>query len=258
MRKLKRKWWMIGLPFVLWFLLFYAIPFGHSIYYSLIESAFSPRFSGLANYTKVLENRYYQLAFINTLKLIALGVPCLVLISLALALIVSRLNGRCAWVRAALVLPLLLPSAALTPAFEKLAALNVQAPVYAIYIWKNTGFMMILLVAAMSVIPKDMYEAAALDGAKGLRLFFHITLPQLAPALFFVSILAVVYNLRIFRESYLLYGAYPDESLYLMQNYMNNHFQKLNYQNLTAGATMFAAFLYLFVWAAYRFDKRRA
>jgi ABC-type sugar transport systems, permease components len=257
MKRLKRRWWMFGLPFILWFLLFYIVPFGHAIYYSFIESAFSHRFAGLANYQTVFHNPYYRLAFLNTVKLIAIGVPCLMLLSLTLALIVHKLGEHGRFARAAVILPLLLPSAALTPAFSKMGILSVQVPVYAIYLWKNAGVIMVLLVAALSAIPKEINEAAAIDGASSIKRFLKITLPQLIPALFFAATLAVVYNLRIFRESYLLYGAYPDASLYLMQNYMNNHFHKLNYQNLTAGAVMFAAALHLFVFAAYRFDARR-
>lgn len=256
MRMLKRRWWMAGLPFVAGFFLFYVLPFGCSVWYSLIENAFSNRFVGLLNYEKVLSNPYYRLALFNTLKLIVLGVPALVLFSLFLALLVSGISGRGGWVRAALLLPLLLPSGALVPAFGKLEAISIQIPIYAMYIWKNAGFMMVLFMAALSAIPREVYEAAALDGARGMGKFLSITLPQLTPAVFFVCVLAVAYNLRIFREAYLLYGGYPDKSLYLMQHYMNNHFAKLNYQNLTAGAMMFAALIYLFIWAAFKLDRK--
>lgn len=60
----------------------------------------------------------------------------------------------------------------------------------------------------------------------------------------FSVILAITYNLRLFREAYLMYGAYPDRSVYLVQHYMNNHFSKLNYQNLTSASTLFAFALF--------------
>ncbi len=256
MKKLKRKWILMALPFFAGFLLFYVIPFGHSFYYSLIESAFVHTFVGFSNYARVAANPYYRLALGNTARLIVLAVPALVLLALLLSLVMFYANGRFRFMRAALLLPLLLPSAAIVPGFEKLSAINIQLPVYAVYVWKNTGFLMVLLVAALVMIPREVFEAAEMDGARGVKKFFSITLPLLMPALFFCTGLAVVYNLRVFREAFLLYGAYPDTSLYLMQHYMNNHFVKLNYQNLSAGAMMFSALVFLFVFGMYRLDKR--
>ncbi len=256
MKKMKMMWGMAALPFVVGFLLFYILPFASSMRFSLIESTFSSQFVGLQNYAAVLTNSYYRLALMNTLRLIALGVPAVVGSALILALIASRLGERYALARAGMILPLLLPSAAVVPAFAKLSAQHIALPVYAMYVWKNAGFLMLLLIAALSSLPREVDEAAALDGAAGVYKILYITLPQLFPALFFTCILGVAYNLRIFKETYLLYGAYPDTSLYLMQHYMNNHFNKMNYQNLTSAAMIFAALVFLFIFCAYKAERR--
>ena len=124
--------------------------------------------------------------------------------------------------------------------------------------WKNAGYNLILLTAALSMIPREISEAASLDGARGLSKLTRITLPMIAPALFFSGVMSVMQSLRVFKETYLLYGAYPDPSIYLVQHYMNNHFAKLNYQNLTAGAIFFALLVGAVVALYYWLERRWA
>ena len=106
------------------------------------------------------------------------------------------------------------------------------------------------------MISRDVYEAAALDGAGRVRVLFGITLPLISGAMLFAAILATAYNLRLFREAYLMFGAYPDDRLYLTQHYMNNHFYKLNYQRLTTASTLFLIVLSAFVWSGLRIVAR--
>ena len=272
--KIQRRALIWALPFIAGFMVFYIIPLFYSVYYSVIESTFSPQFVGLQNYVQVFSNKYYQLALGNTFEFTLIGVPILVMLSLALSLALHALGSRHGLLRTAFILPMLLPTASVIPIFRQffvergsglyvvLKSLGlsssqlVRLPVYLLYLWKNTGFNMILLMAALMMIPRELYEAAALDGARGFGRFKNITLPLIAPTLFFVTVLSVVQSLRIFKEAYLLYGAYPDPSMYLVQHYMNNHFYKLNYQNLTAGAIMFALIVYVLVAIGYRFERR--
>ena len=95
-----------------------------------------------------------------------------------------------------------------------------------------------------------------MDGASRVRQFFAITIPQLLPTLFFCVVLAVVYALRIFKEAFLLYGAYPTDEIYLVQHYLNNYFAKLNYPELTAGSMLFSAILFAAILLALRLERR--
>lgn len=227
-----------------------------SVRYSLVESAFSNRFVGLENYRDTLLNRNFRLSVRNTLELIGLGVPLLTAIALCLALLIEREGQKLPLMRAALLLPMLLPSVAVADVFGKLSFGNPRVPLLAMYVWKNAGFLTLLFLAALSTVPKEVYEAAALDGAGGMRVFFRITLPLIAGTALFAVILAVSYNLRLFREAYLLYGAYPDKSVYLTQHYINNHFYKLNYQKLTSAATLFLGALCALVPPALKISRR--
>ena len=274
MMKLNGRMLMLSIPFLAGFLLFYILPFFYSVYYSVIESAFVHRFVGLSNFREVLSNKYYRLALKNTFMFTLIGVPLLVFLALLLSLALYSIKGRIGLLRALFILPMLLPTASVIPIFRYLfvnqnsgaylaaSALGLSSeqiialPIYLLYLWKNVGFHIILLTTALEMVPHDLYEAAALDGAGGMRRLRSITLPLIMPTVFFVIVLSIIQSLRIFKEAYLLYGAYPDPSIYLVQHYMNNHFYKLNYQYLTAGAILFAGIVYLLVAFGYRFERK--
>lgn len=273
--KVTTKWKLLAFPFLLGFFVLYVFPFGQSICYSVIASAFDRTFVGFANYQAVWENAYYRLALANTLQFTSASTAMLVLLSLALSLALHGGGRFVGQLRIAFVLPMLLPTAAVIPLFklmfpqERLYELAqrwgngwaFRLPVYMLYLWKNAGYNVILLTTALALVPREVEEAAALDGAQGLRKLTAITLPMIAHALFFVVVLSVVQSLRVFKEAYLLYGTYPDPSIYLVQHYMNNHFTKLNYQNLTAGAILFAlpvgVAVAVYGWAERRWAAKR-
>ena len=112
------------------------------------------------------------------------------------------------------------------------------------FVWKNLGFAVIIFLAALQAIPEPLYEYARLEGASFRYQAFKITLPLVVPSAFLVLILAWINAFKIFKEVYFIGGAYPDPAVYTLQNYMNNMFSKLNYQNVTTAAYSFALIVF--------------
>ncbi len=274
MRTLQRRMLALALPLMLCFLLFYAAPFVLSGYYSLINSAFDPSFAGLKNYRDVIGNPYFRLAFGNTLRFSGVAVPLLMGLSLSVALLMFDSKDRGNRIMGSFVLPMLMPSVIIALLIRSLfhpyygaavawiTGMGVspdalpELSLHIIFLWRNLGFNLILLRAAMLSIPHELYEAAQMDGAGGLRRHISITLPCILPAIFFTGILSAVYSLRVFKEAYLLYGAYPPDGVYYLQHYINNHFMKLNYQKLTAAALLFFLAVYALIFIVYRATLR--
>jgi multiple sugar transport system permease protein len=121
----------------------------------------------------------------------------------------------------------------------------LRLPVILLFIWKNLGFAVIIFLSALQAIPQPLYEYAALEGAGFWKQTFGITLPMIVPSAFLVIILEWINAFKIFKEVYFIGGAYPDESVYTLQNYMNNMFSKLNYQNVTTAAYSFAVIVFV-------------
>ncbi|MCL2030260.1 MAG: ABC transporter permease subunit, partial [Oscillospiraceae bacterium] len=200
------------------------------------------------------------------------GVACITALSLLLSFGLLRLSKRFAFIKNLLIAPMILPTASVifvwqlvfqNDGYRMLAGYNtgsgfwIVLPVYLLYIWKNTGINIIILSAAIAGIPSETREAAALDGAAGLRLHRSVTLPLIAPGLMFAVVLSFVNALKNFRESYLFFQTdYPPDAAYTVQYYMNNHFRRLSYPNLTAAAVIFTLIIVAVLLVFYHWENK--
>ena len=131
-----------------------------------------------------------------------------------------------------------------------------QLTIVLLYLWKNVGYNMILFMAALAGVPKEITEAAALDGAGALRTFFRIKVPYLSSTILFVTILSVINSFKVFREVYLLTGDYPYDSLYLLQHFMNNMFKSLDYQKLSSAAILMGIVMIIIIGILFLIDRK--
>lgn len=106
------------------------------------------------------------------------------------------------------------------------------------YLWKNTGYQMLLWLAALSGIPDSLYEAAEVDGAGAFTKLLYITLPQVRSASGMILFLAVVNSFKVFREAYVVAGSYPNDGIYMMQHLFNHWFLNLDVQKMSGGAVL--------------------
>ena len=102
---------------------------------------------------------------------------------------------------------------------------------------------MILWMAGLDGISDSLYEAARVDGAGAWQCFWRVTLPGLLPTLFMTAVLSLLNTVKVFREAYLVGGAYPHDSIYLLQHLFNNWFLDLDVGRLCAAAVLIAAVL---------------
>ena len=237
---------LLFLPILLGTLVFFAMPFCMVIGYSFGLGGGQARFAGFANYVKVLGSEAFRLAAGNTVKFLALGVPLLLVLGLTLALLLSRALPGSRLCGSTILLPLVLPIASIVmvvewmipvPVLETPAAFRV---LLALYLWKNGGYTTVLLLAGLSLIPRELYDTAAIEGAGGAAKLRYITLPLLAPSLTFSAVLGVINSFKSYREAFLLGGNYPHESIYLLQHFLNNNFENLNYTRLAVASVLTA------------------
>ncbi|GHV06030.1 sugar ABC transporter permease [Clostridia bacterium] len=268
--KFKLKVFALCVPGLVGFAMFFIFPFGKSLWYAFINDVYHKQFAWFDNYLSVLGNSYFQLALKNTLVFSVVGVTLLLLVSLALSIGLAKLGNKSTLVKSAFVLPMLLPTVSVIFAWRAIfnndlyfalmkdgGAFMQILPIYALYIWKNAGINIILLTAALTQVPQAVLEAAELDGARGVKLYAKVTIPLIAPTLFFVGVLSFVNSLKIFKESYLFYNTnYPPDAAYTIQYYMNNHFGKLNYQNLAVSSSIVAILLAIIIFIVYRAENR--
>lgn len=265
-------------PSLAGFSVFYLIPFAGGIYYSLVDSPIAGRFVGLANYMQLLANPVFLKAGINTLIFTGISVPLNLFLSLGLAMLLNqRMYGR-TMLRTAFIVPLVIPVASVVMVwqvfFDLHGSLNgllasagigaidwmksewARAVIIVVYLWKNAGYNMVVYIAGLQNIPAEYYESADIDGAGAWCKFRSITVTYLTPATFFVFIMAIINSFKVFRETYLVAGSYPQDGIYMLQHYMNNMFMALDYQKLTSAAFLLAVFLFLLIMALFRAERK--
>lgn len=241
------------------FIVFYIAPFLRSLGYAFVENAFTKQFAGFSNFSALFKNEYFLLALKNTLVFTGVSVPLVMAFSLTISMLTVRFAADTPLVKGAFFLPVLLPSATIVTLFSQYA--NGMPPFLAlmiIFAWKYSGLDIMLMMTALGAMDKGILDAAKIDGAGAIRRVFKVMIPNILPVLFFTLILSIVNSLKIYRESYLLYGEYPDRSVYMLQNYLNNHFQKLNYQNISTAAIIFAVVIYVVIGILLRAERKRS
>jgi multiple sugar transport system permease protein len=265
-------------PSVTGFLVFFLIPFIGGTYYSLVDSPIAGRFVGLANYINLLNNPVFLKAAGNTLVFSGIYVPLNIVISLVLAILLNKGVYGKSILRTAFIVPLVIPVASVVLVwqviFDMTGSLNgllhlmgsggidwmrtgwARIVVLIVYLWKNTGYNMVILLAGLQNIPVEYYEAADIDGAGPWRKFRSITLTYLTPTAFFVFIMSIINSFKVFRETYLIAGPYPQEGIYMLQHYMNNMFMSLDYQKLTAAAFLTAVLIFLLILVLFKVERR--
>ena len=266
------------LPGLIGFFVFFIIPFGLSLAYAFMDKPVNGNFTGLTNFISLLKNRAYLRGLSNTARFIGISVPLNIILSLTAAILVNKIVKGRDWFSLIFLIPLVIPSGSMVFFWKTLfsydGALNgllnrygaakmnfldsaLALPVMIIiFLWKNTGYNMILFLAGLSNIPKDYYEAAWMDNASAFQVFAHITLPCLMPATIVALIMSIINSFKIFREVYLITGNYPHDSIYTLQHFMNNMFASLNYPRLTSATALLVLVMVLFTQFLLKLERK--
>ena len=241
---------------------FFILPFGVVIYYSLIDGPATRNFVFLDNFAKLFQNSAFRLAAKNTLSFSLMAVPLAVVLAVALALMLESRIPLKSEFRTFFLSPMMVPVASVVLIWQVVFNYNgsfnellllfgkdkidwlqsdyAQVVVLLLFLWKNLGYNMILFMAGLANIPKELLEVADVEGASEAYKFFAIKLRYLSPTVLFVTILSLISSFKVFREVYLLAGAYPYDPLYTLQHFMNNTFGSMDYQKLSAAAVIMA------------------
>ena len=224
----KNKGLMFVLPSIAGMFLFYIYPFARSLLRSFSN--------GIYAYSSLFSSEAFLLAAQNTALFLVLGLILIGILSLGLAFIFQNMTTSGV---SALLLPMLLPSGIIVlfvnaVTGEWSGGVESFVGLLGIYLWKNTGYCLIILLAGLACVEKASIEAAKLDGASHVRIFLQVQFPQIRSFSCFSVLIALTNSFKIFRESYLLFGDQPPDSVYMMQNFRYNNFLAANDQRLAA------------------------
>ncbi len=215
------------------------------------------QFIGFENYALLLATPRFWNSLTVTGYFAGLSVAIEVILGLAIALLLSHSFKGVGWVRAAVLLPWAIPTVVTAKIWDwmyqpQIGVLNyvlqamhlttapinwLGSPSLAIHaaivadVWKTTPFVVILLLAALAVIPRDLYRAAAIDGASSWHTFWHITLPHLRTILIVVILFRMIDAMRVFDLLFVMTGGGPAD----MTETLSIYTYKILFQTLQFG-----------------------
>ena len=222
-------------PYLIFVILIFAYPLAFAGYMSFHDYFFAAPgavvdrpFVGLDNYVTLVADPAVRRSFLNVAVFLLINVPLTVVLSLVLASLLNAVVHARTFLRVAYYVPYVTASVAvvavwlfifggsgvvnqilgpLAPDPTWLINEHWAMPSIAIFVtWKQLGFFILLYLAALQNVPKELYESAATDGANTLKSFWNVTVPGVRPATVLVLLLATVTGANLFTEPYLLTG----------------------------------------------------
>ncbi|MEV5609584.1 sugar ABC transporter permease [Streptomyces sp. NPDC052225] len=260
-------------PTVIGILVFTVVPIVGSVvlsffHWNVIDD---PTFAGGANYREMFTDDTVLVSFRNTLVFMVFAVALQLLLALVLAL---ALDAKLpSWLRSvfrsAFFFPLVLSAASLSVVMKYLfnqdfgvvnwllghvgidpvpwltSENSAMVAVVLVYVWQQFGFSFLLFVGGLNNIPKEIHEAASLDGATGLRKHLSVTLPLLSPTLLVASVVGIINALQVFEQPYVLTDGGPgDATRTVVMVIYQDAFEQLRFGEASAiGVLLFALIL---------------
>lgn len=264
-------------PVLILVIIFTVYPVAYAIYNSLHQILLvlpTTPFVGIKNYIDVLKALYFREAFLNTLIFTVITAPITVIISLGVArLLLTKFFGR-AILRPVVLLPWAIPGSVagilwlwilhgqwglLNGFLLKFGIIKKYIPwlmdpllakfsVMVTHIWTQVPFASILLMAALSTIPKDIYEASEVDGAGSFRRLISITIPQIKAMLVIALIYECIMGITSYDAPYSLTAGGPGGATTLLSYYIwAEAFKMLNFGRGAALAVIIAVITFAFI-----------
>ena len=280
--------WVLAGPALTVIAIFFAVPVVAGLALSLTDfdlyalaDLSTLRFVGLDNYLQLLQTPLFWQALGNTLYFVVVGVPLSIGLSLGAALL---LNARVAkWqalFRTALFAPVVTTVVAVAVIWryllhtryglinEALQGIGISPvnwlgdphwsmPAIILFAaWKNFGYNMVILLAALQAVPREVYESARVDGAGPLRQFIDMTIPMLMPTLVMVGIMTITGYFQLFAEPYVMTQGGPLRSTLSVLYFMYEEgFRWWNLGNASAVAFLLFVLMFAVSWLLLRFDR---
>ncbi|MGM0161789.1 carbohydrate ABC transporter permease [Enterococcus sp. DIV1059_2] len=258
--KLKRKNMLTALSFIapnfIGFFLFTLVPVVFSLILAFMEwdSFSSPEFVGMKNFSKMLGDDTFWISLKNTFLYTIGVVPLTLICSLGLAILLNKKVRGMKFFRTAFFFPYVTSLVAIAVVWNMLfhptmGPINqflkffIENPpgwtsssdwaltaIIIVSVWRGMGYYMILYLAGLQSVPKELYEAASIDGANKWQQFRNVTLPSLRPTTFFVSIMLVINCFKIFDLVQVMTAGGPGRATnVLVYQIYNEAFVKFNF-----------------------------
>ncbi|HAE87450.1 TPA: sugar ABC transporter permease [Candidatus Marinimicrobia bacterium] len=265
--------YLMSLPYILYFLLFVGFPlvFSFILIFHKWNVITPMEWVGLRNFIRLFQDKLFFQSILNTLKFLIIHIPLQIVVALLLAVLLNQKIKARGFFRAVYFLPVIVSGVVITLLWRQLYAYDsgllntlltkigisripwITDPDWAMpsiaimATWKNVGLYIVLFLVGLQGIPRYLYEAAEIDGARPLQQFFFITLPALNSTIVLVIILSTIGGFSLFIEPFVMTGGGPVNSTLSAMLYIYNQAFYFGHMGYAATLGFFFAAIVLLV-----------
>jgi multiple sugar transport system permease protein len=266
------------LPYVIFFSAFVAYPlvFSFVLIFHRWNIVTPMEWVGLRNFTRLLNDPLFYASLSNTLIFLGIHIPLQIVVALGFALLLHGKFRARGFFRAVYFMPVVVSGVVVTILWQQMYSFDygvlnsvlrmfglgavpwivdprIAMPAIAVMAtWKNVGIYIVLFLAGLQTIPRDLYDAANVDGASPMRQFLSITLPLLNPTMVVIMVLSTIGGFSLFIEPYVLTGGGPMQSTLSGMLYIYNQGFYFGHMGYAATLGIVYAFIILVVVLAQR------
>jgi multiple sugar transport system permease protein len=280
--------WILALPFMALFLVFTAGPVLASLGMSFTDmrstdmrNPFAVEFVGLQNYLDLLADPLFRKVTVNTALYLVLGVPLTMAVALATAVGLNRITRLKGFFRVSFYLPVVTSIVAVSVVWKFLLRdegglvntvigwFGVDGPgwldstttalptLVVMAVWRNFGTLMVIFLAALQTVPRELLEAAETDGASGWSRFRYITVPMLRPVLLFGAVITSIGYLQFFEEAFVMTKGGPLDATKSITFFTYDQWGYGNYAVGSAAAYLLFLAIMLLTWLQFRLLREK-
>lgn len=280
--------WVLALPFMALFLVFTAGPVLASLGMSFtdmrstdVRTPLGVNFVGLENYTELIADPLFRKVTLNTFFYLLLGVPLTMAVALAVAVGLNRIERLKGFFRVSFYLPVVTSIVAVSVVWKFLLRENggmvntvlgwvgITGPgwldsttlalptLVVMAVWRNFGTLMVIFLAALQTVPKELLEAAETDGASGWARFRLITLPILRPTMLFGAVITSIGYLQFFEEAFVMTKGGPLDATRSITFFTFDQWGYGNYGYASAAAYLLFLAIVLLTWVQFRLLREK-
>lgn len=278
-----RSGYLMVSPYVIYFLVFVAYPltFSFILIFHRWNIVTPMEFIGLKNFIRLFRDETFFKSIINTLIFLSIHIPLQIAVALFFAQLLNKKIKLRGLFRSIYFLPVVVSGVVVTVLWQQMYAYEtglinqillkfgfkkipwLVSPKFAMpsiaimATWKNVGLYIVLFLAGLQNIPRELYEVAEIDGASSFQKFLKITLPMLNPTIVLVVVLSTIGGFSLFIEPYIMTGGGPMDSTLSAMLYIYN--QAFYFNHMGYAATLgffFATIIFLVVILQRKFIER--
>ena len=280
--------WVLALPFMALFLVFTAGPVLASLGMSFtdmrstdVRTPFGVNFVGIENYQQLLADPLFRKVTLNTLLYLLLGVPLTMAVALAAAVGLNSIQRFKGFFRVSFYLPVVTSIVAVSVVWKFLLRENgglvntvlgwvgISGPgwldsttlalptLVVMAVWRNFGTLMVIFLAALQTVPRELLEAAETDGASGWARFRLITLPILRPTMLFGAVITSIGYLQFFEEAFVMTKGGPLDATRSITFFTFDQWGYGNYGYASAAAYLLFLAIVLLTWVQFRLLREK-